>query len=217
STSRGLGLMLMLNVPATLGLIVLATPIVQVLFERGRFLPADTAATADAVRLYAVGLAGYSAVRIASPAFYAIGESRTPAMVSAAVIAVNVAASVMLVHAMGFAGLALGTWIAAIANAALLLALLRARLGGLDGRRLLATLSKVTASAAVMAAAALAIERALDRRVPGAGLTVRAIRLTISICGALAALGLTAKLLRVDEFDEASAMLWGRVRKLLRD
>src|SRR5262249_26919979 len=164
STSRGLGLMLMLNVPATLGLIVLATPIVQVLLERGRFLPADTAATADAVRLYAVGLAGYSAVRIASPAFYAIGESRTPAMVSAAVIAVNVAASVMLVHAMGFAGLALGTSIAAIANAALLLALLRARLGGLDGRRLLATLSKVTASAAVMAAAALAIERALDRR-----------------------------------------------------
>ncbi|MBW8862616.1 MAG: murein biosynthesis integral membrane protein MurJ [Acidobacteria bacterium] len=51
--ARGLALMLMLNVPATLGLIVLATPIVQLLFERGRFLPADTAATASAVRLYA--------------------------------------------------------------------------------------------------------------------------------------------------------------------
>jgi putative peptidoglycan lipid II flippase len=138
--TRGLALMLMLNVPATLGLIVLATPIVQLLFERGRFLPADTAATASAVRLYAVGLAGYSAVRISSPAFYAIGESRTPAIVSGIVILVNIAASLVLVRALGFAGLALGTSIAAMTNAALLLWLLRARLGGLEDRRLIATL-----------------------------------------------------------------------------
>ena len=79
TVSRGLGMMLMLNIPATLGLFVLATPIVQLLFERGRFLPADTAATAAAARFYAIGLAGYSAVRIASPTFYAIGDSRVPA------------------------------------------------------------------------------------------------------------------------------------------
>jgi putative peptidoglycan lipid II flippase len=72
TVSRGLGMMLMLNIPATIGLFVLATPIVQLLFERGRFLPADTAATAAAARFYAIGLAGYSAVRIASPTFYAI-------------------------------------------------------------------------------------------------------------------------------------------------
>src|SRR5262249_10492520 len=150
--SRGLSLMMTLNVPATVGLIVLATPIVQLLFERGRFLPGDTAATADAVRLYAVGLAGSSAVRIPSPAFYAIGDSRTPAIVSAVVIAVNVIVSVVLVRAMGFAGLALGTSIAAIVNAAVLLWLLRARLGGLDGRRLLTTLAKVTLSATAIAA-----------------------------------------------------------------
>jgi putative peptidoglycan lipid II flippase len=213
--ARGLALMLMLNVPATIGLIVLATPIVQLLFERGRFLPADTAATADAVRLYAVGLAGYSAVRIASPAFYAIGQSRTPAIVSGVVILVNVAASVVLVHRMGFAGLALGTSIAAIANAALLLWLLRARLGGLHGRRLAATLGKVSVSAIVMGAAAFMIQRAMDRAVPGAALTWRALRLTISIGGALAALAITAKLLRVEEFDETASMLFGRVRKLL--
>jgi peptidoglycan biosynthesis protein MviN/MurJ (putative lipid II flippase) len=96
-------MMLMLNVPATIGLFVLATPIVQLLFERGRFLPADTAATAAAARFYAIGLVGYSAVRIASPTFYAIGDSRVPAMVSGA-IAVNVIASVALVRAMGFEG-----------------------------------------------------------------------------------------------------------------
>jgi putative peptidoglycan lipid II flippase len=215
--ARGLALMLMLNVPATLGLIVLATPIVQLLFERGRFLPADTAATAAAVRLYAVGLAGYSAVRITSPAFYAIGESRTPAIVSGVVILVNIAASLVLVRAIGFAGLALGTSIAAVTNAALLLWLLRARLGGLDDRRLMATLARVTAAAAVMAAAAFALQEVMERAAPGTVLILRALRLTISIGGALVVLAITAKLLQIDEFGEALEMIKARVRKLLDD
>ena len=64
---RALRLMLMLNVPATIGLIVLAHPIVALLLERGRFTPHDTAATAAALMFYAPGLLGYSAVKIASP------------------------------------------------------------------------------------------------------------------------------------------------------
>ena len=215
TVSRGLALMLVLNVPATLGLVVLAGPIVQLLFERGRFLPADTAATASALRLYAVGLAGYSAVRIASPTFYAIGESRVPAAVSAAAIVVNVAASVLLVRTIGFAGLALGTSLAAIANAALLLWLLRRRLGGLDARRLLSTLAKIAASAVVMAIAAAWIQRAMDRALPGAGVAARAFRLAFSIGGGLAALAIAAKLSRIDEFDDVTSLIFGRVRKLL--
>jgi len=215
TVSRGLALMLALNVPATLGLVVLAQPIVQLLFERGRFLPADTAATAAALRLYAVGLAGYSAVRIASPTFYAIGESRVPAIVSGVAIAVNVSASVLLVRAIGFAGLALGTSLAAIANAALLLWLLRRRLGGLDERRLLSTLVKVVASAIAMAIVAGALQRVMDRALPGAGFPVRAFRLAFSIGGGLTALAIAAKMTRIEEFDEVASMVSGRVRKLL--
>jgi putative peptidoglycan lipid II flippase len=207
--------MLMLNVPATVGLIVLATPIVQLLFERGRFLPADTAATASAVRLYAVGLAGYSAVRITSPAFYALSESRTPAIVSGIVILVNIAASLVLVRGLGFAGLALGTSIAAMTNAALLLWLLRARLGGLEDRRLIATLARVTVAAAVMAAAAFALQEVMERAAPGSALILRVTRLTISIGGALAVLAIAAKVLRIEEFAEAAEMVTARVRKLL--
>jgi putative peptidoglycan lipid II flippase len=213
--ARGLSLMLMLNVPATVGLIVLATPIVQLLFERGRFLPADTAATASAVRLYAVGLAGYSAVRITSPAFYALSESRTPAIVSGIVILVNIAASLVLVRGLGFAGLALGTSIAAMTNAALLLWLLRARLGGLEDRRLIATLARVTVAAAVMAAAAFALQEVMERAAPGSALILRVTRLTISIGGALAVLAIAAKVLRIEEFAEAAEMVTARVRKLL--
>ena len=215
TVSRGLALMLVLNVPATLGLIVLATPIVQLLFERGRFLPADTAATANALRLYAVGLAGYSAVRIASPTFYAIGESRVPAMVSGVAILVNIAASVLLVRAIGFAGLALGTSLAAIANAALLLWLLRRRLGGLDARRLSGMLAKIGASAIVMAIAAAAIQRGMDRVAPGAGVGARAFRLAFSIGGGLTVFAIATKMSRIDEIDELASLIFGRVRKLL--
>jgi putative peptidoglycan lipid II flippase len=215
TVSRGLGLMMTLNLPATVGLIVLATPITELLFERGLFLPADTAATAVAVRLYAIGLAGYSTVRIASPTFYAIGESRTPAMVSGVVILLNVVVSVALVRAVGFAGLALGTSISAIANAAILVALLRRRLGGLDGTRLVKTIYKISIAATAMALAAVAIQAAMTRALPGVHLFARGTRLLASIGGGLAVLAAAAALLGVEEFEEVRTMALTRVRKLL--
>jgi putative peptidoglycan lipid II flippase len=217
TVSRGLGMMLMMNVPATFGLFVLATPIVQLLFERGQFLPADTAATAAAVRFYAIGLTGYSAARIVSPTFYAIGESRVPAMVSGGVILVNAVTSVLLVRAIGFEGLALGTSVAAIVNAFTLVWLLRRRLGGLDGRRLSVTLVKVMASATAMSLAAVAIQQKMSRILPDPHVWAQTVRLAASIGGALVALAVAARLLRIDEFEDAIEMVGGRVRKLLDD
>ena len=85
---------------------------------------------------YAPGLLGYSAVKIASPSFYSLRDSRTPATVSVVSIGVNLALNLMLVRVLGFRGLALGTAIAAMFNAGTLLFLLSRRLDGLDGRRI---------------------------------------------------------------------------------
>ena len=83
---------------------------------------------------YAPGLIGYSVVKIASPTFYSLGDSRTPVIVSVASVAVNlVAQHRRSFSVMGFRGLALGTAIAALFNAGTLLWLLRRRLDGLDG------------------------------------------------------------------------------------
>jgi putative peptidoglycan lipid II flippase len=209
--ARGLAMMLMLNVPATLGLIVLAAPIVQLLFERGHFVAADTAATASALRLYAVGLVGYSTVRIVSPAFYAIGRSRVPVMVSAGAIGANIIASVTLVNLIGFRGLALGTSIAAIANAAALVWLLERQVDGLHARRLMVSLMKIVAAALVMAALAAGLEAAMQRAVPGPRIAAQAVRLAVEIGGALAGLGVAARLLRIDDFDDVVSMLRARV------
>ena len=115
--ANALGLMLFLNLPATIGLIVLARPIVAVIFEHGEFTAADTIATAAALQLYAIGLIGYSIVRIISPTFYALGRSRIPVMVSAGSVLVNIVLNVALVRMLGYRGLALGTSITAILNA----------------------------------------------------------------------------------------------------
>jgi putative peptidoglycan lipid II flippase len=213
--SRGLGLMLALNVPATIGLAVLATPIVRLLLERGQFLASDTAATAAALRFYAVGLVGYSTARIISPVFYTLGESRVPVAASIVSIAVNIVASVLLVRTLGFRGLALGTSLAAIANGALLLALLRRRLHGIDGRRLSATLGKIVAASGLMAAVALAVERWMASVAPGTSTPIQAARLAVAIGAAVIALGISAKLLRVAELDEAVTLARESVRKLL--
>jgi putative peptidoglycan lipid II flippase len=214
TVSRGIGLMLMLNIPATMGLLVLSTPIVRVLFERGQFMPADTAATAVAVRFYAIGLVGYSAARIVSPVFYALGRSRVPVAASLTSIAINVVASVVLVRWMGFAGLALGTSLGAITNGAILVLLLRRHLRGLEGTSLMSTTARILLAALVMAVVAVAADRAAELILPGMNLFLQAARLTTVIVCALLALAAAARMLRIKEFDEAVSAL-RQAQKLL--
>ena len=75
--------------PAAVGLFVLCEPIVRVLYERGRFGPVDTAGTAAAVAMYALGVVGLSITKVAVQAFFALGDTRTPVKVSVGAMTVN--------------------------------------------------------------------------------------------------------------------------------
>jgi putative peptidoglycan lipid II flippase len=206
----GLSLMLVLNVPATVGLIALSHPIVRVIFERRAFLPSDTLATAAALQYYAVGLLGYSIVRIAAPTFYALGDSRTPVQISVVAVLVNAALNVVLAELFGYRGLALGTSIAALFNAAGLLWLLRRRLDGLDDRRLLSSFSRIAMASMVMGAAALLIQQLLSQWIAGDAFLSQALRLALTIGFALVVLATTAHVLRIREFREAIALVLKR-------
>jgi putative peptidoglycan lipid II flippase len=209
--SSAIRLMLMLNVPAMIGLMLLAEPIVALLYERGQFTGADTSATAAALRFYAPGLLGYSIVKIASPTFYSLGNSRTPVVVSVASVAVNLLLNIVLFRVMGFRGLALGTAIAAIFNASTLLWLLRGRLGGLEEARIAMAFVKITGAAVVMGAVAVLVARQLDALMPGSGELIRAARVGLVIGAALLTLALSARLLRIHEFTEATARILRRI------
>jgi putative peptidoglycan lipid II flippase len=216
TVSSGLRMMLMLNVPATVGLIVLATPIITLIFEHGAFTPAHTAATAAALAFYAPGLVGYSAVKIAVPTFYSLRDSRTPVVVSGITVLLNVVLNVTLVRVIGFTGLALGTAASAIFNAGALLWLLRSRLGGLDERRVAGSFARIGAASLVMGLAAWATDAAIAAWTPSHAIPVMTLRVTASIAAALVVLDRAARLLHAREFNEARAMVLARVRLLKR-
>ena len=212
--ANALGLMLFLNLPATIGLIVLAHPIVAMIFERGNFTAADTAATAAALQLYAIGLIGYSIVRIISPTFYAVGRSRIPVMVSAGSVVVNIVLNIMLVRTLGYRGLALGTSITAIVNASVQMFLLRREIHGIEGPRIAASFLKVMAASAVMGAVTWGADAFMLDVMPGASLPAQMVRLLVTISLSMAALVTAAQLLRIQEYGEARDLILGRLKRM---
>ena len=212
--ANALGLMLFLNVPATVGLIILAQPIIAVIFEHGEFTTSDTLATAAALQLYAIGLIGYSIVRIISPTFYALQRSRVPVMVSAGSVLVNVVLNLALVRVMGYRGLALGTSISAILNATVQLALLRREISGLEGSRIAASFVRTLLAAAVMGTVTVIADITVDQFIPGDSFAAQVARLAIVIMVSIGALIAAAQVLRIREYAEARDLLLGRLRRM---
>ncbi len=210
--SRAFRLMLMLNVPATIGLMVLATPVVALLLERGRFTTSDTAATAAALICYAPGLLAYSAVKIASPTFYALRDSRTPVLVSVGSVAVNLIVNLALVRTFGFKGLAAGTSLAAMVNAGFLLWLLRRRLSGIEGTRIARAFVKILAASLLMGAAAHLTMTWVTEWLPGSSTAASGTRVAAAIAVGLLGLVAAARVLRIEEFEQAFGLLFRRGR-----
>ena len=134
TVTRALRLVLTLCVPAAVGLAVLSRDIVGVIYEHGRFTPRDTAMAAQALVAYSFGLAGYANVKVLVPAFYALGDARTPAAVAVFSIVVNALLAWVAVHVLGLgpSALALVTSIVALMNFLVLFVVLQARVGRLE-------------------------------------------------------------------------------------
>jgi len=213
TVSRALRMMLMLNVPAMVGLMVLAEPIVALIYQRLAFSAYDTASTAAALIFYAPGLLGYSAVKIASPTFYSLRDARTPVTVSVISIAANLAINLVLVQVMGYRGLALGTAIAALINAVVLLWLLRGRIGGIEGGRVAVAMMKIVAASLAMGVAAHYTAAWITSLTPDGGELAKALRVFGAIGVALVVLAASARALRIQEFTDATARVVQRFRR----
>ncbi len=128
TVAQGMGYVLFLNLLAAVLLLVLAEPIVRLLFERGEFGPDATARAAFALACLAPGLAAYSLVNILARAFFALGDTRTPMRISLFCLAVNLVLAAMLVFPMRQGGLGLANSLSATLNLALLYYALRRKL-----------------------------------------------------------------------------------------
>jgi putative peptidoglycan lipid II flippase len=200
---------ILLALPASLGLILLRTPLVAALFQRGNFTARSTELVAWALLWYAAGLVGHSLVEVLARAFYALHDTKTPVYLGAAAMGLNVLFSfafAALFQRLGWlphGGLALANSLATALEAAGLLVLMRRRLGALEGRSLLSGSARALLAALAMALALwawLALAAGLPNVLLAAG--------GVILGGGVYALGLW--LLRVPE---VQGMLRGVVRK----
>jgi putative peptidoglycan lipid II flippase len=152
--SRGMRLGFLLTFPATVGLMMLAGPIISVLYQHGRFTAAEAVQAAGALRFYAVGLCGYAALKVLVNAFYALDRRKTPMMVSFMAVGLNLLFNWFFTFHLGWGvqGLAFSTGCVASCNFLVLYALMRRQLSRLETRRMLSMLLKVAVACLALAA-----------------------------------------------------------------
>lgn len=134
---HGLRMNLLITVPAMVGLIVLAEPLVRVLLQRGAFDPASAQATGECIAAFAVGLPFLGMVRILVPAFYSIHDAKTPLYIATLAVGVNLLLAYCLVGPWQHTGLALAVSLSSMVNAAGLLLSFRQKQGAIGIRSLL--------------------------------------------------------------------------------
>ncbi|MHB1418808.1 MAG: murein biosynthesis integral membrane protein MurJ [Bacillota bacterium] len=161
AVTSSLRMITMVMIPAEVGLIVLSTPIVHLLFERGEFGPAATRATAIALTFYALGIVPFAWQMIIAKVYFAMRRMKLLAMVSAAMALLNVLGDWLLMSAMGIGGLALATSLVWFTYMAIMFYLLHRQLGGFGLKDLMRSCAGFLAAALVMGGAALGVYRIL--------------------------------------------------------
>lgn len=151
--AHALRLVMLLTIPSAIGLIILAEPIISLIYQHGRFTADATVQTAAALRFYAIGLVGYSAVKVLAPAFYALDKRHLPMLVSLFSIAVNFCLNWVLTfhYGLGHRGLALSTSLVAITNFLLLYVMMRRYAERLETGAMLRTLGKLLVAGSLLA------------------------------------------------------------------
>lgn len=213
--ARGMRLAFLLTVPATLGLILLARPIMSLVYGHGNVTTYEVSQMAAALRFYAIGLAAYSAMKVLTPAFYAIDRRKTPMMISFLAIGTNLLLNWFFTFHLnwGHRGLAFSTSLVATINFLIFYALMHRHTKRLESRQMLATLLKIGVSGVALALVCWGANHSILAHWSRTGLIVKAFSLLATIFAAGAAFFLVAYMLKIDEIEDVIKIV---KRKFLR-
>jgi putative peptidoglycan lipid II flippase len=211
SYRKGMRLILAINIPAAIGMALLAAPIIRVLFERGQFLERDTAEMIPVLGVFAIGLPFLAFVSLLLRAFYAQKDTRTPLKAACASFVVNIALCFALKGPLGTVGLALAGTVSVIVQAVWLQWQLTRRRPELAIAPLRTDFAKIVLSSAAMGLGLLAGRAALDAMGSSWWADVARLLILIPIGGAIFAGGVY--LLKLDGLSEAFSMLRDRYRR----
>ncbi|QYO66722.1 murein biosynthesis integral membrane protein MurJ [Leptolyngbya sp. 7M] len=213
-------LVFLMTIPAASGLIVLGEPIVALIYQGGAFRAFDTNMVAWALAAYSVGLAGYAAIKVLSPSFYALDDARTPMYVSLASVLVHAPTSYGMMtllsnigvtpersNGFGHVGVALATSVVALVNFTALTIFMRRRIRRLNGREIFEGFLRVAAASAVMSAVCFFSYRLLHSYFAEHNLMVRFIEAFIPIALGGITFLIMAKLLHISEIEQLSAII----------
>jgi putative peptidoglycan lipid II flippase len=202
----GARLMTLVVLPASVGYVLLARPLVSALLAHGSFGGNSPVVTADVLADFAVGLIGFSLYLYALRGFYAFHDTRTPFLLNLVENAINVVLAFALVGRYGVQGVAFSYSVAYLLAAVLAMAVLRRRVGRLGGTQLAVAFARIVAATAVMGAAVWAVSRAVGAD-HGTGAVTR---VAAGVLVGLAVYALAALALRVED------LRWLRERLLRR-
>jgi putative peptidoglycan lipid II flippase len=203
----------LLTIPSAVGLMVLGRPIIALIYERGGFRSLDTEHTAVALAFYSIGLAGYAAIKVLAPAFYALDDARTPMMVSLVSMIVNFTMNWVLVGVLQERGLALSTSVSALLNFALLYFIMRRRIGDIEDSKTAATVARILAAAAVMAVVCWIVSHGITLifGASSSGFAAKGLNVALSVAAGFGVFYLATLLLGINELKAAITNIAGRV------
>jgi putative peptidoglycan lipid II flippase len=210
--TSSLVLVFALAVPATAGLVLLAEPIIRLIFEHGAFTALDTLQTADALTYYAIGLFAYAAIKVMVPVFFAIGNTKYPVVGSFLGVAINILTITLVIDQLQHRGIALSTSCAMILNFCFLSVVLYRKLNGYPLGYLLQGLAKILLATALMCAGIFGGQKMLATWMSGPTLVqIAALALVIGV--AVGIYGVMLQLLRLPEFTLLTAKVAQRLRR----
>jgi putative peptidoglycan lipid II flippase len=158
-----LRMILALLIPSAIGLMILATPVVRLLFERGEFTAEhSTPMTSSTLFYYAIGLFAYGGIKAVVQAFYSMKDTLTPMKVAMLTVAINITLDIILVRRLGLIGLALATTVSAIVGFSMLCFLLKRRLGDIHSGEIWGAVARVLLVSVIMGAAIHLVSARLD-------------------------------------------------------
>lgn len=211
SVYKSINSVVLLILPISVGAIVLAEPVVRIVFQRGAFDSHATSMTAIALACYSIGMIGFGLREILNKVFYSLQDTKTPMINGALAMAMNIVMNIVLIKFLGHAGLALATSISALICIVLLFSSLKKKIGYFGQDKILKTTFKSLVAAIVMGVVTYLIYGVLAN-VLGLGFIQEAVALFGSIGIGTVVYGVMVIILRVEEVN----IIRGIVRNKLK-
>lgn len=213
SVVQSINSVILLVIPISIGAIVLATPIVKLLFQRGEFGARETSMTAIALIMYSIGMVAFGLRDILGKVFYALQDTKTPMINGAVAMAMNIVLNIILVKYLQLSGLALATSISAIVCIFLLFGSLKKKIGYFGQDKIIKTTVKSIVSALIMGIVTYFAYNMISKLL-GGGFIKESISLVVSVGIGAITYGIFVVALNVEEINIIMDMIKRKLKKV---